>query len=459
MPKSIFADPRERRSASEIALAAIPVNRYAGSLADEAGTLSKGDFLRIYRDMAIIREFETMLNEVKTKGEYAGKAYEHPGPAHLSTGQEAAAVGQAFLLTKDDYIFGSHRSHGEILAKGLSAIEKAGEGELYPIMSGYLGGRTLAAVEGAGGGKGGVKALAVDFLIYGALAEIFAKDTGFNRGLGGSMHAFFTPFGIYPNNAIVGGSADIAVGGALFKKVNGKPGVAIANIGDGSMGCGPVWEAMSFASMDQFRTLWEGEYRGGLPLMFCVMNNGYGMGGQTCGETMGYGRVARVGAGVMATGMHAECVDGYDPLAVVDAMRRKLGTLAAKEGPVLLEITTYRTTGHSPSDSSSYRTKEEIEAWAAEDSIASYGARLMEGKVADKAELDALYGECRELVAKAYALATDEAASPRMDAASASAGIEPLMLSNAKAGRMGDGACEALMPKADNPRLAQIAKK
>jgi 2-oxoisovalerate dehydrogenase E1 component len=89
-----------------------------------------------------------------------------------------------------------------------------------------------------------VKDLAVDFLLYGTLAEIFARETGFNRGLGGSMHAFFTPFGVYPNNAIVGGSGDISVGAALYKKVNHKPGIVVANIGDASMGCGPVWEGI-----------------------------------------------------------------------------------------------------------------------------------------------------------------------------------------------------------------------
>ncbi len=89
-----------------------------------------------------------------------------------------------------------------------------------------------------------------------------AARAGFNKGMGGSMHAFFPPFGIMPNNAIVGGSADIATGSALFKRVNRKPGIVIANIGDASMGCGPVWEAMMFAAMDQFRTLWAEEIGG-----------------------------------------------------------------------------------------------------------------------------------------------------------------------------------------------------
>ena len=75
-----------------------------------------------------------MLNLIKTTGEYNGIKYNYPGPAHLSIGQEASAVGQAYLLDKDDFIFGSHRSHGEVLAKGLSAIEKMSDDELMEIM-------------------------------------------------------------------------------------------------------------------------------------------------------------------------------------------------------------------------------------------------------------------------------------------------------------------------------------
>ena len=143
-----------------------------------------------------------------------------------------------------------------------------------------------------------VKDLARNFLLYGALAEVFGRANGFNRGLGGSMHAFFTPFGILPNNAIVGGSADIAMGAALFKKCNRKSGIVISNVGDASMGCGPTWEAMNFASMRQFKELWDDSMKGGLPIIFNFMNNFYGMGGQTAGETMAFDFLARVGAGV-----------------------------------------------------------------------------------------------------------------------------------------------------------------
>lgn len=86
-------------------------------------------------------------------------------------------------------------------------------------MEEFLGGDAYRAVLKFHEGKNKtVKDIAIDFLIYGALAEIFAKETGFHKGLGGSMRTFFLPFGIYPNNAIVGGSADISVGAALYKK-------------------------------------------------------------------------------------------------------------------------------------------------------------------------------------------------------------------------------------------------
>ena len=312
MPKVQTINPVEVRKSGFIEFGKIPVNQYSKTIAEEKANFSNDDMIRIYRDMSFIREFETMLNTIKTQGEYQGIAYDHPGPAHLSVGQEAAAVGMAYNLNIDDYIFGSHRSHGEILAKGLSAISKLDDDTLMSIMKNFLGGNTLKVVEK--NHSGSVKALANKFLLYGTLSEIFARENGFNKGLGGSMHAFFTPFGVYPNNAIVGGSGDIAVGAALFKKINKKSGIVVANIGDAAAACGPVWEGISFATMDQFTKLWEGDYKGGLPIIFNFMNNQYGMGGQTCGETMGYEMLARLGAGVNPEMMHAERVDGYNPL-------------------------------------------------------------------------------------------------------------------------------------------------
>ena len=91
---------------------------------------TKEEFLGMYADMVAIREFETMLQSIKLQGQYNGKEFTYPGPSHLAIGEEATAVGQAFTLGVDDFIFGTHRSHHEVIAKGLSAIRKLSDEEL-----------------------------------------------------------------------------------------------------------------------------------------------------------------------------------------------------------------------------------------------------------------------------------------------------------------------------------------
>jgi 2-oxoisovalerate dehydrogenase E1 component len=457
MPKIQFLNPTELRKPETIKFGEIPVNQYQKSVSDEMGNFSNDDLIRIYHDMVIIREFETMLQEIKTKNEYQGVAYNHPGPAHLSIGQEAAAVGMAYNLTIDDYIFGSHRSHGEILAKGLSAINQLDEKALSEVMETYFDGSILRVVEKYF--KGDSKDTGIKFLLYGTLAEIFARETGFNKGLGGSMHAFFTPFGIYPNNAIVGGSGDIAVGAALYKKVNQKSGIVVANIGDASMGCGPVWEGITFATMDQFTKLWEGSYKGGLPIIFNFMNNLYGMGGQTHGETMGYGILARVGAGVNPEMMHSERVDGYNPLAVIDAFKRKKQIIEDRRGPVLLDTLTYRFSGHSPSDASSYREREEIEAWMKADSIEWFKNELVTVGVATADQLNTIKEETIGTLTQVLKIAIDDKVSPLMNLDADPDRIGRMMFSNNSVDKMEDRPIEALMTLEENPRVQQIAKK
>lgn len=457
MPKSQFIDPEKTREKGEIRFQPVPVNHYNKPVKDEREKYSVMDFSRIYHDMRLIREFETMLNLIKTAGEYRGIAYNHPGPAHLSIGQEAAAVGMAYSLSPDDFIFGSHRSHGEILAKGLSAIQRSDEETLDTIMRTYFGGRIHKIV--TKGDDKNLRDTARKFLVYGTLAEIFARETGFNRGLGGSMHAFFTPFGVYPNNAIVGGSGDIAVGAALYKKVNRKKGIVVANIGDASMACGPVWEGISFATMDQFHQLWEGDMKGGLPLIINVMNNHYGMGGQTSGETMGYGMAARIGAGVNMDQMHAERIDGMNPLAVIDAFDRKIEILQNKRGPVLLDTVTYRYSGHSPSDASSYRSREEMEAWEKHDCILNYRNKLIQNDIVDENTLNEIDRDVNDLIEEVLKLVIDDKVSPRMDLDSEPGKIGKMMFSDESIDAMADGIPEVLMTLDDNPRVRQIGKK
>lgn len=463
MPKSQYIDPKKVFQPGYIHFDDIPVNQYAKTLDEEKALYSKDDMMRIYRDMRIIREFETMLGEIKTKSVYNGVEYSNPGPAHLSVGQEASAVGEAYSLDINDFTFGSHRSHGEILAKGLSSIYKLDDTELYDIMKEFLGGRILNVVEGREEVKGNIKELAIDFLLYGALAEIFARTTGFNEGLGGSMHAFFIPFGIFPNNAIVGGAAPVALGAALYKRANKKKGIVIANFGDGACGRGPVLESFNMSGMDQIRQLWGETDNGnnpGLPILFNIFDNFYGMGGQTMGETMAFGMAARLGAGFNPEQMHSERVNGYDPFAVIDAVTRKKELLLRGEGPALLDVVTYRVSGHSASDASTYRSEEELEEWKKADPVRAYKEKLIIGGVASSDEFDAIDETIIRRMTKICRLAIDETLSPRMDLEKDPDAIARIMYSNGHKKTMEEGRePEVLMPKADNPRVKSLALK
>ncbi len=455
MPKCLEIYPEQLFQPGHIEFSPIPVCQYNLSLAQEKKLYSKQELVTIYHDMQVLRTFETVINELKLKGEYREVKYNHAGPAHLSMGQEAAAVGQAFSLDVNDHTFGSHRSHSEILAKGLSAIRKLDEDSLDKTMREFFGGATLKVVENCKCKD--VRELARHFLIYGAYAEIFARVTGFNKGWGGSMHCFFTPFGIYPNNAIVGGSGSISPGAALFKRVNRRPGIVVCNIGDASFACGPVWEGMMFAAMEQYRSLWDQELGGGLPLLFNCFNNQYGMGGQTSGETMGFELLARIGAGVNPEQMHAERVNGYDPLAVIDAVKRKKEILLAGKGPALLDLVTYRLGGHSPSDASSYRSKEELERWTEADALPAYREKLLKGKIASASELDGIQEEVGELVFEMFKLAIDPEISPYESMQSKF--IETVTFSNQKIESFDDRQPEFLQPLEENEQFQRIAKK
>ncbi len=460
MPKNLVIDPNFIRAKGKIEFTDIPVNVYNKSIKDEKENFSKADFVRIFNDIAMLREFESMINEIKIKGEYQGFKHSYPGPAHLSMGQEAAAVGQAYILDMDDMTFGSHRSHSEVLARGLVSINKLPEDKLYQIMKDFMGGETLAPVEKLNK-TGNIKDLAVDFLLYGFMSEIFARRTGFHRGMGGSMHVFFLPFGIYPNNALVGGAAPVALGAALYKKVNDKPGIVISNVGDGAVGCGVVYESMNFAAMDQLRQLWE--KKGGLPILFNFFNNGYGMGGQTRGETMAYDFLARLGAGISPTQLYAERVDGFNPLAVIDAMKRKKKILVDGDGPVLLDVVTYRYGGHSPSDSMSYRTMEEVENWKQYDPMVTYRKSLVDAKIESDGKFDEIIDSIKERMLKLCKLAADPVESPYLDFKKDPYYVEDLMFSNGAVESMGDRPVEVgkdvKIPMEENPRVKQIAGK
>ncbi len=463
MPKSQYIDPSTAFEAGYIHFDDIPVCQYHKTIDEEKALYTREDFLRICRDMEMIRAFETMLNEISIHGEYNGIRYRNSGPAHLCIGQEASVVGEAYSLDIEDLYFGSHRSHGEVLAKGLTSIEKLDEASLYAIMREYLGGEILQVVEKHMNGGGNIKELATNFLLYGALAEIFTRKTGFNRGFGGSMHAFFAPFGLMPNNAIVGASASIALGAALYKRCNHKKGIVIANFGDGATCRGPVLESFNFASMDQITKLWgmDGRYSSeGMPILFHIFNNHYGMGGQTRGETMGVDMIARLGAGFTPSQMHAERVNGYDPLAVIDAVARKKQLLLQGKGPALLDVVTYRVTRHSTSDTTTYRTKEEIDAWKAADPILAFKQKLLSNGIATENELVSMQEKITARMCEVMKLAINDDISPRIDLEKEPDAIASIMFSGEKIRSM-DPTREpdVLMPKEECPRVKEVSDK
>jgi 2-oxoisovalerate dehydrogenase E1 component len=214
---------------------------------------------------------------------------------------------------------------------------------------------------------------------------------------------------------------------------------------------------MMFAAMAQYRTLWDKELGGGLPLLVNCFNNQYGMGGQTNGETMGYEFLARIGAGVNPEQMHAERVNGYDPLAVIDAVQRKKQILQEGRGPVLLDVVTYRTSGHSPSDASSYRTKEELDRWIAADAIPAFAKKIVDGKIVSQAELDKVSNSVQNLVFEMFKLAIDKDISPyeTMD----SKFIETVTFSNQKIEKFDDREPEFLQKLEDNEQYKRIQAK
>jgi len=386
LPKQLPIDPGQTYAAGAVRFADIQVHNYQSDLALEIKRWGSAKLLRALHDMLMLREFESMLNSFKMTGSYCDIQYAYKGPAHLSVGQEAVAVGSAMALSPNDQIFGSHRSHGEILAKGLAAIAEMDDVNVESIIRGHDGGKLSNFVKSYIGDEGGRPGEA--FLLAGMLAEVFMRDVGFNKGMGGSMHAFFTPFGAYPNNAIVGGSAGIAVGAALRALLTGSDNIVLANLGDGSTGCGLIWESMNFASMGQFTTLWEKPFNRRPPVLFSFTNNFYAMGGQTRGETMAWDRLSRIGAGVSPEQLHAETVDGSNPLAVADAVDRKAKLLRAGEGPALLDIECYRYSGHSTTDTNAYRSRDELKAWQAHDPITLYQEHLIKGGLISAEEVE-----------------------------------------------------------------------
>jgi 2-oxoisovalerate dehydrogenase E1 component len=378
---------------------------YTGTLASElaAGTLDRESALDLLDDMLAVRELEEMIVRLRSGGYDALPGYDYRGPTHVSIGQEGAAVGASSILRWDDNITSSHRGHGDAIAKGFSALRQMSEDHLRARL-GPAGARDHEQST-----REQLLDAALEEHVFRTIAELFGKEDGYNRGRGGGMHIADYSTGNLGANAIVGGSVPIATGAAMAIRYEGSDRVVCCFAGDGAYANGVVLESLNWAAQDQWTNhLAERPY--GLPIIYFIQNNHYGMTHRTDDEVMGVRYLARRAAGFAENNMHAEVVNGMDVLAVRDAVQRAADLCRAGRGPVLIEASTYRYYGHSLSDPrNEYRTRDEEAAWRAIDPIERLRQQLLESGAADEETLDALAQRARERNARAAARAAASA--------------------------------------------------
>jgi pyruvate dehydrogenase E1 component alpha subunit len=291
--------------------------------------------------MWTIRRFEEAVEDLY------GRGMMH-GTMHLSIGQEAVPTGACLVLNNDDYITSTHRGHGHCIAKGAD-LERM-------------------------------------------MAELLAKDTGYCRGRGGSMHIADTTTGNLGANGIVAGGIPIAAGAGLSAKLRGTKQVSLAFHGDGALGEGAWHEGVLLAAM------WN------LPTIFLCENNHYGM---SMASEKAF-KVDRLSDRAQAYGIPGATVDGNDVQAVFDAVSEAADRARSGGGPTLIEAVTYRWRGHSKSDKNLYRTREEIETWrTTRDPITAFEQKTRELGTLSALEIEAVHESVRtairEAVAAAYA--------------------------------------------------------
>ncbi|MBN2377091.1 MAG: dehydrogenase E1 component subunit alpha/beta [Sedimentisphaerales bacterium] len=376
----------------------VPCFQYNKSLAQELkGGMTKKDAIFLYEQMLAIRAFETMIVKLRSGELVPFEGYRFSGATHLSIGQEASAVGANAALKADDYITSSHRGHGHGIAKSAFALREMNDKQL----------NSFIAEVSYKSDKKTLLGQALDVHMYRTMTEFMGKEEGYCRGRGGGMHIADFNVGHLGANAIVGGSIPIATGAGISMMLQKKDRVTLCFFGDGASNNGVFCESLNMACMGQFER--------GVPVIFYIENNGFGMTGRSTGEVTGIDYLARRGWAYNEKGMHAEVVNGMDVLAVRDAVARAAEICRKGEGPVLLEVKTYRYMGHSLSDQNKYRSEEEIEAWKCEDAIGQIKQELVKSGVMEPQEVEdtekRVYAEMEQITIAAANSAYPEAST------------------------------------------------
>ncbi len=269
------------------------------------------DLQHYYYQMLLIRRFEERTSEMYVKAKIGGYC-------HLNLGEEATIVGLMAALQPEDYIYTNYREHGYIIARGISP------------------------------GK--------------VMAELFGKETGVARGRGGSMHLFDNDAHFMGGYAIVGGQIPLAVGAAYALKYQEKPSVVVCQMGDATTNIGAWHESLNLAGL----------YK--LPVLFFIVNNGYGMG-TPVSSASAEPELYKKGC---AYRIHGEKVNGVDVLAVRDAVRRLRQRAQDAGEPAILDVASFRFRGHSVIDSDRYRSPDLIKKGREHDPVRMFAAQLLD---------------------------------------------------------------------------------
>ena len=401
-----LSDKRPQFKPFTIECGKIPAYQFKGDLKSElaANRITKQEAVDLLEDMLMIRELEEMIVKLRSGAYEPIREFNYRGPTHVSVGQEGTAAGACCVLKLTDKLTSTHRGHGESLAKVNVAIREMTDAQLKVRVP------TSKAT-----GRAELLEDALEDHLYKFICELFGKDDGYCKGRGGSMHIADFSVGHLGANAIVGGGVPIATGAAMGLRYLRKNDVVLCYAGDGAYANGVVLEALNWANQAQFTNDLADGHKFGLPIIFLICNNAYGMTHRTDDEVMGIAQMARRAAGFADNNMHAEVVNGMDALAVRDAVSRAAEICRQGKGPVLLDVHTYRYWGHSLSDPrNEYRTKEEEAAWKAIDAVDSFKSQILAAQVLDAAGLAALEQRVRDRnarAAKRAALAADPPAS------------------------------------------------
>ncbi len=279
--------------------------------------------LGLYERMQRCRQFEEHVRSAVKRGEL-------PGFVHLSVGEEAVAAGVCQNLRTDDWIVSTHRGHGHLLAKGMSAKKM--------------------------------------------MAELYGRTGGASQGKGGSMHMADPSIGVLGTNGVVGAGLAMSNGPALSAKTRRTDQVSVCFFGDGASNQGTFGESLNFAAILD------------LPTIFVLENNLYG---ETSAVEYTH-RVKEIAQRAVGYGLPGATVDGMDAVAVYAAAGEAVDRARAGDGPTLIECMTYRYYGHYEGDPDNYRAKEEIEEYRARDPIPDLEEQMIASNVATRVEIRAI---------------------------------------------------------------------